>query len=109
VGRRSGRADCREEQYSFGGGQGKGWNFYNSTTGQWEQVWITNRGEILKVAGGWKNGAMREQGPTPGRPVLHRHSFTPVPPDRVRQFCEESEDGGKTWHVAFDGVYIPAK
>jgi hypothetical protein len=101
-----------ENWMPFGGGEGKSWNFYNSTTGHWEQVWITNTGEILKVAGGWKNGAIREEGPTrsaTGRPALHRHSFTPVPPDRVRQFCEESEDGGKTWRVAFDGLYIPAK
>lgn len=96
-----------ENWMPFGGGEGKSWNFYNSTTGKWEQVWLTSRGEILKVAGGWKNGAMREEGPT--RSGLHRHSFTPVPPDRVRQFCEESDDGGKTWRVAFDGLYIPAK
>jgi hypothetical protein len=31
----------------------------------------------------------------------------PVAPDRVRQFCEESRDGGKTWQVVFDGLYIP--
>jgi len=101
-----------ENWMPFGGGEGKSWNFYNSATGEWEQVWVTGMGEILKVAGGWKNGAMREEGPTrsaTGKPALHRHSFTPVTPNRVRQFCEESEDGGKTWHVAFDGLYIPAK
>jgi hypothetical protein len=67
----------------------------------WEQVWVTTAGEVLKVARRWKDGAIREAGAT------HRHRFTPVVPDRVRQFCEETRGGGKTWQVVFDGLYIP--
>jgi hypothetical protein len=96
----------------FGGGEGKSWNFYNRATEKWEQLWITDSGDVLKVAGGLKDGAMREEGAKrlfDGRPGIHRHCFTPVAPDRVRQFCEESSDGGKTWYTVFDGLYIPAK
>jgi hypothetical protein len=90
-----------EHWMPFSAGEGMSWNFFNPTTRQWEQVWLTTTGEVLKVAGGWKKGAIRESNGT------HRHSFTPVAPNRVRQFCEESHDGGKTWQVAFDGIYIP--
>jgi hypothetical protein len=93
-----------ENWMPFGGGEGKSWNFFNASSGQWEQIWVTSTGEVLKVAGGWKDGAMREQGASAS--AMHRHSFTPLPGDRVRQFCEESTDGGKTWHVVFDGLYV---
>lgn len=101
-----------ENWMPFGGGAGKSWNFYNQATGKWEQVWVTSTGSVLKVAGGWKDGAMRQEGVTyrrGGTPALHRHSFTPLHPGRVRQFCEESDDGGATWHVVFHGDYVPAK
>ncbi|HYL75466.1 MAG TPA: hypothetical protein VEU96_14735 [Bryobacteraceae bacterium] len=101
-----------ENWMPYGGGAGKSWNFYNRATGKWEQVWVTSAGGVLKVSGVWKDGAIREEGlayPPGGKPAMHRHSFTPMPPDRVRQFCEESDDGGKTWHAVFDGLYAPAK
>uniref|UniRef100_Q024I4 Tetratricopeptide repeat protein n=1 Tax=Solibacter usitatus (strain Ellin6076) TaxID=234267 RepID=Q024I4_SOLUE len=89
-----------ENWMPFSGGQGKSWNFRNPATGQWEQLWITDTGEILKLSGHWKDGAIRQSNAT------HRHSFTPVAPGRVHQFCEESRDGGKTWQVVFDALYI---
>jgi hypothetical protein len=30
-------------------------------------------------------------------------------PDRVRQLWESSDDGGKSWTVAFDGLYVRKK
>jgi hypothetical protein len=89
-----------ENWLPFAGGAGKSWNYFDSANRKWEQLWITDTGEILRVSGGWKDGAMREANAT------HRHSFTPIPPNRVRQFCEESNDGGKTWQVTFDAIYI---
>jgi hypothetical protein len=102
---------CRivENWMPFGGSEGKSWNFYDPGKAQWEQVWITPAGGVLKVAGGWKDGAIREQGTSvseQGEVRLHRHSFTPLPDGKVRQFCEESADGGKTWQVTFEGIYI---
>ena len=37
-----------------------------------------------------------------------RMTFTPRDDGSVRQFLEESTDGGKTWSVWFDGRYLPA-
>jgi hypothetical protein len=40
-----------------------------------------------------------------GVKVQNRMTFTQVADDRVRQFWEQSTDGGKTWTVVFDGDY----
>jgi hypothetical protein len=90
----------QENWMPFGAPEGKSWNFYNAALGKWEQVWVTAQGGVLEVAGNWEKGAMREQG------EWHRHSFTPLPDGSVRQFCEESSDQGRTWHTAFDGLYV---
>jgi hypothetical protein len=101
---------CRivENWMPFGGTEGKSWNFFDPAIGKWEQIWITPAGGVLKVAGGWRDGAIREEGTSVsanGEVRLHRHSFTPLPDGRVRQFCEESADGGRTWQVGFEGTY----
>jgi hypothetical protein len=36
-------------------------------------------------------------------------SFTPLGPDKVRQFEENSSDGGKTWTVGYDFTYVRKK
>jgi hypothetical protein len=107
----AGTCIIQENWMPFGGGQGKSWNFYNQASGQWEQVWVTGTGGVLEVAGGWKDGAMRERGArknADGTVTIHRRSFTPLEKGRVRQLCEESGDNGATWHVVFDGLYLPA-
>ncbi len=37
-----------------------------------------------------------------------RMTFTPQDDGSVRQFLEESTDGGKTFAIWFDGRYVPA-
>jgi hypothetical protein len=44
-----------------------------------------------------------------GGTVLDRLTFTPLSGNRVHQVWDQSQDGGKTWTNAFDGVYIPKK
>src|SRR5260370_14003277 len=67
-------------------------------------------GNTLKFEGEYKDGAMRYTGSTPkanGHTRLERLTFTPLPEIRVHQVWDQSIDGGKTWTVAFDGVYVP--
>ena len=48
-------------------------------------------------------------GPHPDKPGLtlqQRITWTPNADATVRQLWETSEDGGKTWSVAFDGRYV---
>ena len=98
----------QENWMPFGAPEGKSWNFLNTTSGLWEQVWVTAQGGVLHVSGEWKDGAIGEQGfsESAGGRVRHRHSFTPTESGRVRQYCEESSDEGRTWQVVFDGLYL---
>ena len=91
------------------GGQGKSFNVYNAARGKWQQTWVDNSGSVLELAGEYKDGAMRFTGETKGRDgrvTLERLTFTKLDDGRIRQFWEQSSDGGKTWTVAFDGTYV---
>ena len=60
----------------------------------------------------FKDGALHYQGESlnsTGNKMLHRLTFSQLPEGRVRQFWEQSRDGGKTWGVAFDGEYTRKK
>ncbi|HEY1335883.1 MAG TPA: DinB family protein [Bryobacteraceae bacterium] len=87
---------------------GKSWNYYNSATGKWEQLWMS-AGMVLKLEGGLDGKAMAYRGVTTpnGATVLHRLTFTPMEGGKIHQFWEQSPDGGKTWTAAFDGIYVP--
>jgi hypothetical protein len=94
------------------GGHGKSFNVYNAARGKWQQTWVDNSGSVLELAGEFKDGQMRFTGESVGRggaKTLERLTFTKLDDDRVRQFWEQSTDGGKTWTVAFDGTYIRKK
>jgi hypothetical protein len=40
-----------------------------------------------------------------GERVTDRVTWSPLDDGKVRQFWEQSRDGGKSWTVAFDGTY----
>jgi hypothetical protein len=57
-------------------------------------------------------GGVRFQGELPlrdGSTLLDRTTLTPLPDGRVRQVIEQSRDGGKSWRVGFDALYLPAR
>jgi hypothetical protein len=106
----SGGCIVQENWMPSNGLQGKSWNFFNSATGKWEQLWIGPGGGALKLEGELRDGAMRYNGTTPrqgGPATEERLTFTPLENRAVRQHWEQSADGGKTWTVVFDGVYRP--
>jgi hypothetical protein len=41
-----------------------------------------------------------------GQRILRRMIVSPAGPDRVRQYSERSLDGGQTWGVAYDYIYV---
>jgi hypothetical protein len=89
---------------------GKSYNIYDPLDGHWHQTWVDASGTLLILAGSLVDGKMVLTGETgvagkPGAKILHRITWTPLAPDGVKQFWESSEDGGKTWTVAFDGLY----
>lgn len=90
------------------GGTGKSFNLYDSAKGKWQQTWVDNVGNLLELYGEFKDGVMRLTGENVrnGKKTLQRLSFFPLEKDRVRQLWEQSQDDGKNWSVAFDGLYI---
>lgn len=90
---------------------GKSLNTWDVLDRRWHQTWIDSSGNLLKLSGGLTDGKMvlsGEQPSTdkPGTTVRHRITWTPLEPDKVRQFWETSSDNGTTWEVAFDGLYV---
>ena len=104
-------ADCLlfENWIGSKGGEGKSFNFYDAERNEWRQVWVAPGG-TLDLHGTFVDGALRYTGETlrrDGSLVHQRLTFTPQPSGSVKQFWEQSTDGGTTWAVAFDGLYVP--
>jgi hypothetical protein len=92
------------------GSRGVSYNAWDPSTGHWHQFWIGNSaGDVLYLEGGLDAGKMTMQGirnnATTGKPQRQRITWTPNPDGTVRQLWDTSDDDGKTWAVAFDGLY----
>jgi tetratricopeptide (TPR) repeat protein len=101
----------QENWMPIGGIEGKSWNYYNSVSHKWEQLWMS-AGSLLKLEGTLKDGAMHYEGVTvgpAGKKILEKLTFTPMAANRVHQVWERSTDEGKTWTTAFDGIYLPKR
>jgi hypothetical protein len=84
---------------------GESFSVYDSVRATWHQSWVTNRGELLLLDGGLRNGDMILSGPTPGpkgMPATIRGTWHAQSSGRVRETAEQSTDGGKTWSPVFD-------
>lgn len=91
-----------------GGGTGQSFNFYDRSTRQWNQVWVSNQGAVLRLAGSYAGDQMRFTGVAPGPGGTERQqrlTFFKNADGSVRQLWEASGDGGTNWQVVFDGLY----
>ncbi len=94
------------------GSTGKSLNFYDSVSHKWNQYWIGPMGGATRYAGGYSDGAMRfeaEPANANGANTLRRLTFFNIDANTVRQFSEQSTDGGKTWTVIYDFKYVRRK
>ena len=98
--------DCliREVYSTPSGFAGTSLNFYSRASGRWHQSWIDNTGNGLLLTGGLEDGSM-VMASDPDLSPRHRITWTPNDDGSVRQLWESSSDQGKTWTVAFDGLY----
>jgi hypothetical protein len=98
------------ENYSQEDGySGKSFNFFDATLRKWRQTWVDSSGNVSEFAGEFRDNAMRLEGESHrqnGQRVLRRMILSTVRPDRVRQYSERSVDGGTTWSLAYDYLYI---
>jgi len=94
------------------GGHGMSINYFDPVSGAWKQVWVDRGGGNITLEGRLRDGAMHLSGENrsrDGTTELIRGSWTPLPDGRVRQFFEQSKDGGETWYTWFDGYYVRRK
>ncbi|MCX2720539.1 hypothetical protein [Lentiprolixibacter aurantiacus] len=88
--------------------KGTSYNYYNQTSGQWEQLWIDNAGTQLKLYGNRIGNQMilsseAFKGPDGGM-YINRITWTANPDGTVRQHWEVLQ-GENVVQVAFDGLY----
>jgi hypothetical protein len=95
---------------------GKSFNVYDPEKKRWQQTWVDVTGRITEFYGALRGGNLHYSsestttGPDgKGQHVLGRMTFFNLGSDRVRQLWEQSTDEGKTWTVAFDGLYTRKK
>jgi tetratricopeptide (TPR) repeat protein len=110
----SGECEILENWQSFNGPfSGKSQNWYDTTTKKWTQLWIgSGGGHQYFTDGEYKDGAMRFTFQQPGaNGTLQPGNFIfyNLGPDKVRQYNEVSSDGGKTFQVGYDFMYIRKK
>jgi len=96
-----------------GGISGSSFNIYDAATGKWHQTWVDANGTLLQLDGGLSGSSMVLSGERPvpagNGTAQHRITWTPGEDGSVRQLWEVSADGGDTWNVLFDGLYVAAE
>lgn len=95
-----------------GGNTGQSINYYDGIAGQWVQIW-NGLGIQIHMRGGLSGGSMILTGEVlylaSGDRRAFRGTWTPLEDGVVRQFFEESTDGGESWSSWFEGFYHPAR
>lgn len=91
------------------GGTGSSINYLDRRTGKWVQVWNSEAGAQIFLEGGMTDAGMNLVGEIHyignGTTAALRGLWTPLEDGRVRQFFEQSTDGGETWAPWFEGFY----
>ncbi len=84
-------------------------NYFDAANEQWVQHWVSPNGSQIQIAGGLVDGSMVLVGKiyylARAQQADFRGTWTPLDDGRVRQFFEQSNDGGKTWAPWFEGFY----
>jgi hypothetical protein len=98
-----------ENWTSASGGTGMSINYLDRASGEWVQVWNAEGGSQINIRGGMTEEGMLLVGTlhsvANNTTVPFRGLWTPLDDGRVRQFFEQSLDGGETWTPWFEGFY----
>lgn len=84
---------------------------YDPVRKQWQQTWVTNRGAIMVLWGGFKDGVLILEGEAhlqDGKSVMQRITWE-AQGNGVRESAVLSRDGGKTWAPAFDVLFVKSE
>lgn len=83
-------------------GGGTSLSIYDAKRKLWNHTWMSVRGNLLSLDGGWDGEAMVMTGyyiNREGRREFHRTKWKPLADQRVYQLWDVSTDGGATWQV----------
>ncbi len=98
-----------EHWYGASGGTGMSINYFDAVSDQWVQVWNASGGMQIDIRGGLTEDGMLLTGKihylTTDKTADFRGLWTPLHDGRVRQFFEQSNDGGRSWSPWFEGFY----
>ncbi len=90
-------------------GTGMSINYLDKASNEWVQVWHGEDGSQIIIRGGLTDDGMALEGYINyvgnGTTAPFRGLWTPLPDGRVRQYFEQSNDGGSTWVPWFEGFY----
>jgi hypothetical protein len=95
-----------EHWTGVGGLHGESFNVWHRDSKRWHQTWVSDRGDLLRLDGGFHDNVMQMTGVSgpPDRPVTNRITWSPGSDGTVRQHWEVSTDN-QTWRTAFDARY----
>lgn len=100
-----------EHWKAISGGTGQSFNIFDRSFGVWRQTWVDASGGQHDYRGSLQDGNMVLVGDTPvpggkmGR-IPTKLTLFHISKDSVRQFSQTSSDGGKTWQVSYDLMYV---
>jgi hypothetical protein len=95
-----------------GAARGRNVDAYNAEDQRWHRFFVDNRGHVHDFEGVSAGNSVRYEGLSTGpngEQVRHRLTIRKEGPDRVTQLWEKSNDAGKTWQTAFQGVFSRAQ
>jgi tetratricopeptide (TPR) repeat protein len=97
------------ENWSGGaGGTGKSFNHYDTAMKKWIQDWVDSQSNSIHFEGSLDQGVMSffaDSRKPDGTPIKRHLQFVKLDADHVRQFSQQSTDGGKTWSPEYDFTY----
>lgn len=90
------------------GGSGKSFNYYNPDDQTWNQLWLSNSGNILKLKGTASKGEMvLKSDLQEGRngKFYNKITWTKNPDNSVTQLWEIMDENGNSVAQSFKGIY----
>lgn len=97
-----------EHWQPIGGLDGASINWYTASDSTWHQQWVGGGGWIARWSGSFRNSVMtmtETESSLPSAAGRNRMNWTLLPDGRVKQWQENSKDGGRTWTTQFVGYY----
>lgn len=98
-----------EQWTGTGGSTGMSINYLDHSNGEWVQIWNSSSGTQINIRGGLTDEGMLLVGKihyvASSTTADFRGLWTLLDDGRVRQFFEQSNDGGETWVPWFEGFY----